>query len=279
MKVTVLPQDLNINTSAEIQVFNYKRREDVEKLKITLSKNTISFLREGVKEVIGDNKTVRLESNEFVLMKSGKCLMSEKVSNKDRVYHSVLLFFTDELVLDFLRRNDISMRTKDTFPSFYTFQYDQFLEHFVGGIEKILHWNSTNSESLLKAKFNELMHYLTAKYGTDFLLGLIYEKDNKTLRLKKVVENNLYNKLSSQELAFLCHMSISTFKREFYKLYQQTPIKYFHSKRMERAATLLKVQRCKPIEVYDMAGYENFSNFIQAFKKRYGMTPKQYQDQ
>lgn len=279
MKVTVLPQDLQIETFSKIQVYNYRRREDVEKLKITLSRNTISFLREGVKEVIGDNKSVRLEPNEFVLMKSGKCLMSEKVSNKDGVYHSVLLFFTDELVLDFLKRNLVSLQRTETFQSFYTFRYDQFLEHFVQSLEKIMHWDNANNEKLLKAKFDELMHYLSIEYGSEFLLGLIHERDDKTLRLKRVVENNLYNKLSIQELAFLAYMSVSSFKRAFHKTYDKTPMKYFQEKRMEHAAMLLKSQRFKPIEVYEDAGYENFSNFIQAFKKRFGMTPKQYQNQ
>lgn len=279
MKVTVLPQDLDIDTSEDIQIFNYKRREDVEKLKITLSKNTISFLREGVKEVIGDNKTIRLDSKEFVLMKSGKCLMSEKVSNKDRVYNSVLLFFTDDLVLDFLKNNKLYSHKKGASQSFYKFPYDQFLEHFVVGLEKLLDLNTSQNEKLLKAKFNELMHYLTAQYGSGFLVELIDQKDNKVLRLKSIVENNLYNKLSAQELAFLTNMSISTFKREFFKLYQETPIKFFQRNRMEHAAFLLESQRFKPIEVYEVAGYENFSNFIQAFKKKYGVTPKQYQNQ
>jgi AraC-like DNA-binding protein len=205
--------------------------------------------------------------------------MSEKVSNKDNVYHSILLFFSDDLVLDFLRRNEIPIHQRKASHSFYIFEYDQFLEHFVGGLDKLLELNTSHNEKLLKAKFDELMHYLTAQHGTDFLLDLIEQQDDKTLRLKSIVENNLYNKLSAQELAFLAHMSVSTFKREFFKLYQQTPVKFFQKKRMERVAALLKSQQFKPIELYEVAGYETFSNFIQAFKRRFGVTPKQYQNQ
>ena len=74
-------------------------------------------------------------------------------------------------------------------------------------------------------------------------------------------------------------MSVSTFKREFFKQYQTTPIKWFHEKRLEHIALLLRTKQTRPIDLYEAAGYENFSNFIQAFKKRYGVTPKQYQVQ
>ena len=51
MEVTVLPRDLQIETSSNLQAFNYKSYQDIEKTKINLLKNTISFLRIGTKEV------------------------------------------------------------------------------------------------------------------------------------------------------------------------------------------------------------------------------------
>lgn len=59
MKITILPKDLKIDTSSPIQLYNYRTYQNIQKTKINLSKNTISFLRTGTKEVIGDDKTVQ----------------------------------------------------------------------------------------------------------------------------------------------------------------------------------------------------------------------------
>lgn len=50
MKITVLPKDLKIDESENLQLYDYRRTEDIQKTKINLSKNTISFLRTGTKE-------------------------------------------------------------------------------------------------------------------------------------------------------------------------------------------------------------------------------------
>ncbi|WP_420152093.1 helix-turn-helix domain-containing protein, partial [Siphonobacter sp.] len=77
--------------------------------------------------------------------------------------------------------------------------------------------------------------------------------------------------------AFLCHTSLSTFKRRFAKIYGTSPNKWFLEKRMQKAAQLLKQGDYKVSEVYYEIGYENLSSFIQSFKQVYGVTPKQYQ--
>ena len=70
-------------------------------------------------------------------------------------------------------------------------------------------------------------------------------------------------------------MSVSTFKREFEKYYSESPIKWFQNKRLEYAHYLLSQEK-SPSEVYFEAGYENLSSFSQAYKTKYGVTPKHH---
>ena len=121
------------------------------------------------------------------------------------------------------------------------------------------------------------MTYLTDKKGKAFLNGLLKNHDDKIIRLINVVENNTLNKLTLQELSFLCNMSLSTFKREFSKQYQMPPSKWFQEKRLEHAAFLLKNNSKRPSDIFEEIGYETLSNFTQAFKLKFGLTPKQYQ--
>jgi len=163
--------------------------------------------------------------------------------------------------------------------SFYIFQYDDFTNNFVDSLEEVLKLPKSIQSKFLKTKFEEIMLYLVHQNSSEFLNSLVQNVDDKISRLTNIAENNKHNKLNLQELAFLCNMSISTFKREFFKLYQNTPMKWFNEQRLNHIAFMLKTKKNRPIELYEEAGYENFSNFVQAFKKKYGMTPKQYQIQ
>ena len=279
MKITILPKDLKIGESKDLQLYHYKTTEDIQKTKINLSKNTISFLRTGTKEVIGDDEIVQIGNEHFVIMKSGNCLMTEKVSDSFKVYQSILIFFSDEEVLHFLEKyNQFSSNLKN-YKSFYIFEYDNFVQNFVDSLEQVLKLPKKIQTNILKNKFEELMLYLIHQNNADFLNSLVQNVDDKISRLTNIAENNKYNKLNLEELAFLCNMSVSTFKREFFKIYQSTPMKWFNEQRLNHIAFMLKTNRSRPIELYEDAGYENFSNFVQAFKKKFGMTPKQYQIQ
>jgi AraC-like DNA-binding protein len=277
MQVTTLPKDLKINTSGGLQLFDYRTKENILKAKIDLSKNTISFLRAGTKEVVGDDKTVRIDSGSFIVMKAGNCLMTEKVSAANRIYQSILLFFTDEEALSFLEKHKLYSPGQTSRKSFYTFKYDDFIIHFVEGLEKILLLPQAAQQQLLKTKFEEIMLYLSYQDASSFLNGLVQDVDDKVNHLSSVVDSNKHNRLSLAELAFLCNMSVSTFKRAFFKAYQETPMKWFNEQRLNHAAFVLKTKRQRPIELYEDAGYKDFSNFVQAFKKKFGVTPKQYQ--
>lgn len=279
MEITVLPNDLKIDLSNNLQLFNYRNTQDILKTKINLSKNTISFLRTGTKEVIGDDKTAQINPEQFVIMKSGNCLMTEKISNSNKIYKSILFFFSTEEALTLLEKHKLYANDFKEKKSFYIFNYDDFIQHFVESLENILKLPKATQSKLLKAKFEEIMLYLIYQQGPAFLNAIVQKMDDRVSRLTNIVDNNKYNRLSLEELAFLCNMSISTFKREFNKNYHSTPMKWFTEQRLNHIAILLKTNQKRPVDLYEAAGYENFSNFVQAFKKKFGVTPKQYQSQ
>ncbi len=278
MKFSALPDDLDLQNAFEVQIFNYQVNRDFYRNKIHLTKNTISFLRIGTKEVIGNNQNVIIDNERFVIMKAGKCLMTENISSEHRFYQSILLFFSDEAAIRLLEREKIKKTTKEA-NSFYAFNYDQYIYHFVNSLEHLMRIDAKSSQQLLTTKFEEIMLYLIHREGTQFLNDIVQNPTGPANRLINVVEKNRLNKLNLQELAFLTNMSVSTFKRAFYKHYEVSPSKWFHQQRLEHAALLLRTNQKRPIEIFEIAGYENFSNFVQAFKKEYGLTPKQYQRQ
>lgn len=277
MNIISLPNDLNLEITQPVQMFDYQSVHSNHKTKVTLTKNTISFLQEGTKEVIWDSKSVTINNDDFLIMKSGNCLMTEKISAIKNSYRSVLLFFSDELLLDFLEKNDsLIQHSKDSDP-FQVCSYDGFIKNFVQSLVHVLSLEKSLQEKILHVKFEEIMTYLGEVKGIDFLYQLLSAQTSTSQRFIEVIENNKFKNLTLQELCFLTNMSLSTFKREFKKHYKTSPIKWFQEQRLENSAFILSTQKKCPTELYREMGYQNLSNFNQAFKKRFGTTPKRFQ--
>ena len=277
MKTITLPDELNLNPSLSIGVYNYESHQEISKQQILLNKNTFSFLQEGTKEVFFDNSSYSINNDQFLLMKSGHCLMTEKLSNVAEYYRSVLFFFSNEDVLKFIRKFELNPSDSDTFYSTYSFNYDSFIKRFVDSLLDISKLSKSIEKNILDAKFNEIMLYLIEFKGVNFLYSLISNSDNQNQKFIQIIESNKLNKLTIKELSFLSNMSVSTFKREFEKHFHSSPSKWFQEKRLEHAAFLLKNKSKRPSDIFEDIGYETLSNFIQAFKVKFGVTPKQYQ--
>ncbi len=277
MKTIILPDKLSLNSSLSIEVYNYESRQEISKQQILLNKNTFSFLQEGTKEVFFDNSSYLIKNSQFLLMKSGHCLMTEKLSNVQENYRSVLFFFSNETVLKFIRKFKLKPTGCSTYYSTYSFDYDSFIKIFVTSILNISKLSKSIQKNILDTKFDEIMLYLVEIKGVDFLYSLISNSDDETQKFIQIIESNKLNKLTIKELSFLSNMSVSTFKREFKKHFNTSPSKWFQEKRLEHSAFLLKNKSKRPSDIFEQIGYESLSNFITAFKTKFGVTPKQYQ--
>ncbi len=277
MNTINLPDALNLDSSGPIIVYNYESRREISKQQILLTSNTFSFLQEGIKELYSDNSSYSIDNNNFLLMSSGHCLMTEKLSEKMKYYNSILVFFTDKIISEFIQKYKLNTNSSHPVYSSYCFTYDDFSSNFVKSIYDISKYSTQYKQELLNIKLEELMLYLVSKNGTDFLHALTIKNNDHSKNFLSTIESNKLNRLTLKELAFLTNTSISTFKREFEKQYNCAPSTWFRDQRLDHAAHLLINKSKRPSDIYHEIGYDTLSSFIQAFRNKFGVTPKQYQ--
>jgi AraC-like DNA-binding protein len=288
MKVFTIPNDIfsdNVTKLPELILHDYYHTRESIKGKISAGKHIFSFLQEGQKEVHFYDKSISLTSTQAVLIPAGNCLMTEKRVLHDKQYRSFLFFFSDANLIAFRKKYSFLFTAPDKNrqedSSFFLFEQDEFIKNFIQSLQQIFQYHTTTaalSEHLLVVKFEEIMLYLCDRYGKHFLPLLASLAGSPLdLPMRQVVENNIYRNLSVEELAFLCNMSLSTFKRKFEEIYGTAPSRWFHLKKMQQAAFLLKHEKANASEIHHELGYENLSSFVQAFKKEFGKTPKVYQ--
>ena len=278
MSTITLPDELNLNSSHSIEIYDYVNIQEISKQKIVLSKNTFSFLQNGTKEVFFNNSTRLINNSQFSLVKAGNSLTIEKSYNDEMQYRSILLFFSNESVFNFIRKFQLKPQDNASYASMYSFDYDLYVKGFTKSILNISKLSKSIQQNILDAKFEEIMLYLIATKGVNFIYSLISNSDNSTQKFIQIVENNIEKKLSIKELSFLTNMSESSFKRVFKKHFQSSPGKWFREKRLEHSAFLLRNKSKRPSDIYQEIGYTSLSNFTQAFKIKFGITPKRYQN-
>ncbi|MEZ2445855.1 helix-turn-helix domain-containing protein [Chitinophaga sp. RCC_12] len=282
MKQSILPANHptadSQNTMEQVAVMLYN--PDVANIngKIELRQNLFSFLLEGQKSVQYAGSQVTINPDQFLLLSSGNCLMSEKIAAPGGRYRSILLFADNKVLADFFLRHPQAPAQKKQEAPFLVFEKDAFLINFIESLGFILASGVPPSAELRKVKLEELLLYLSEHYP-EKMQGLrnFNDETDDDLLIRQAVTANMYNTVTVEELAFLCHMSLSTFKRRFARIYGTSPNKWLLEKRMQKAAQLLKQGECKVSEIYFELGYENLSSFIQSFKQVHGITPKQFQ--
>ncbi|WP_353104087.1 AraC family transcriptional regulator [Myroides odoratus] len=275
MNLITLPNDLNLDASASIQIFDYCSSQEIARQQIVLNQYVFSFLLEGVKEVVFDDAIQVIDPSSFLLMKAGHCLMTEKLS-KHSTYRSVLFFFSKEDIQKFAQKIELNPPQVQEYQSIHSFPYDDFILRYVASLLDIDKLSTETQHRLLAVKFDEIMWYLIEAYGMDLLYSLLHHNDS-TQKFTRTIESNKHHKLTLKELAFLCNMSVSTFKRTFEKHYAESPMQWFQNKRLDYARYLLHFEKKTASEIYLEIGYESLSSFIQAYKIKFGVTPKQDQ--
>jgi AraC-like DNA-binding protein len=75
------------------------------------------------------------------------------------------------------------------------------------------------------------------------------------------------------QFAYLTGRSLSTFKRDFEKIFHTTPNRWLLEKRLEEAYFLLKKKKMKAMDVFIDVGFKDYSHFSFAFKKMFGIAP------
>ncbi|MNL11610.1 Virulence regulon transcriptional activator VirF [compost metagenome] len=89
-----------------------------------------------------------------------------------------------------------------------------------------------------------------------------------------MLQNYKFN-VSLERFAYLTGRSLSSFKRDFVKIFNATPSQWLIKKRLEEAYFLIEKKDKKPSDIYLDLGFENLSHFSFAFKKLFGYAPKE----
>jgi AraC-like DNA-binding protein len=96
------------------------------------------------------------------------------------------------------------------------------------------------------------------------------------LRAKDLADARYFEPLGVDDLARAAGLSRAHFSREFRAAFGETPHSYLLTRRMERAAALLRTTDRSVADVCLSVGLQSIGSFTSSFKQIYGMSPTTY---
>ncbi|WP_158560530.1 AraC family transcriptional regulator [Paenibacillus contaminans] len=92
------------------------------------------------------------------------------------------------------------------------------------------------------------------------------------------VKKNYHLPLTLEQMAAMVYLSPSHFHRLFKKTTSQTFIEYVQNLRMEESCKLLRTTALTIQDIASNVGYSDMQFFLRLFKKKMGVTPRQYRN-
>ena len=96
------------------------------------------------------------------------------------------------------------------------------------------------------------------------------------LRAKDLADARYAERLEVDDMARAAGLSRAHFSREFKQAFGVSPHAYLLTRRLERAASLLRVTDRSVTEVCMDVGLQSLGSFTTSFKRMYGKTPTAY---
>ena len=93
------------------------------------------------------------------------------------------------------------------------------------------------------------------------------------------IEQNFQNDISVEDIAGFCNLNRSYFGKIFRDTLGKSPQEFLISYRMSKAAELLKLTELSVGDISSAVGYLNQLHFSRAFKKIYGISPRQWRNE
>ncbi|SDP23958.1 AraC-type DNA-binding protein [Mucilaginibacter sp. OK268] len=261
-------------TAGNISFVHYQEQDSFKNIRVVFNCYAISFVINGEKAVYRPADNTVVHTGEGIVLPEGNSIMAEHTLNEHQ-YSSILVFFPASVAVAFLNKHRLNTKVAVT-PDYIKFRQTNYLAGYIKSLQTLIHEGQNLPYELAVNKVEELLLVLLQSHRSQLIALLQSNAPSPAMQLKNVVENNLFNNLTLEELAFLAHKSLASFKRDFEKTYHIAPGKYIRERKLEIARQELS-QGKNATSLYLDLGYDNLSNFSSAFKKKFGVSPKQYQ--
>ncbi|WP_234572224.1 helix-turn-helix domain-containing protein [Rhodohalobacter sp. 614A] len=220
------------------------------------------------------HQAYHMKTGEYCIIRKNHLARYKKMPEGGTIEKVVIVL--DELFLrDFQKNHEVNLHNS-SIPdkAFLSLKETDLIPNYIQSLMPYYEGHGEIDEAFSKIKREELLLILL-KTNPDLSDILFDFGTPEKIDLKAFMNQNYAFNVNLERFAYLTGRSLSAFKRDFKKIFNETPGRWLVKKRLQQAYFLITEKMEKPSEIYLDLGFEDFSHFSYAFKKRFGHPPTQ----
>lgn len=279
MRTLHVPQDLPPDAErVELPVgavLAYRNHHGVQHQRVLVSTPMVVFVRAGQKLLTVPGDTLSVQAGQMVLLPAGVHVMTETLPAAGP-YASTLLVLRQPLLQGLAHQYLADWPASPAAPVPVVQTPTPYVTGLLEALARLV--REPLDPRLLGLKVQELMLASDSPSARAFWAGAMSSAVTEgDARFRDIVTAHCFTPVGLQDLADLTGRSLSSFKRDFHRIFQSSPGRWLSEQRLGRARALLEHDACNVTEACWECGYADVSSFIRAFRRHFGVTPKQCQ--
>jgi AraC family transcriptional regulator, exoenzyme S synthesis regulatory protein ExsA len=217
-----------------------------------------------------------VDEGQMIFIPKGLYMISDCLQSNNDPFVAIVFFF-DEALIDSFIASLGKRKYEPVLVHCLMMNINDHIRLFTENLLRLYKEGSSMHNSITRAKLFEFLHLLSiSPKGEEFIRAILSLKNKEKRSIKEFMLANFSKPLSVEDYAYLTGRSLSTFNRDFKRLFNISPKQWLVEQRMEKAKLLLSSGNQHVSDAAFEAGYENISHFIKAFHKKFNISPKQY---
>ncbi len=278
-------EDLRSGAQDERIVVKYSTSQNSGVGSTKLMRNAIGCVLKGEKFIHDDDRTLRVGKGDIFFLAPGTHYV-ENVPEQNEGFEQILFYFSPEKIQQIMAtltcNSDMEAVCKDggfrgANNSVAVESASVITRSFFNSVEQLYDLGGFSSSADFESlKLTELAHVIMSHENNSIKRLLLGSLDKDKAEFERIIYSNLLCDKSIDMLAEECSRSVTSFKKEFKRIFGAPPHQWYLRQRLSYAKMLLNTTRESISQVGIICAFPNTSHFIKLFKRFYGCTPAVY---
>ncbi|ASK28867.1 AraC family transcriptional regulator [Chryseobacterium sp. T16E-39] len=208
----------------------------------------------------------------FRLTRRNTLIKFNKIPPENGEYSNISVFMDQKTLKNLSMEYDYKATKSQYNEPVFHLPANDLLSGYIESLKPYDELDKPGNEVLKNIKLKELIVILLQTHP--ILKDVLFDfTEPGKIDLESFMTQNFRFNVSLERFAYLTGRSLSTFQRDFEKIFALSPRKWLQQKRLQEAYYLIKEKNANPSDIYLDVGFQDLSHFSFAFKKMFGLSP------
>jgi AraC-like DNA-binding protein len=228
-----------------------------------------------------EKEQLTVPSKDAVLLKCGNYFSQMKSSKSKKIQEIVFIHFHPDILKKIYEKELPKIfqlpEIREENINICKINNDFLIQKYIEGLLFYFDNPSLINEEIMVLKLKEIILLLCQTKNAPIIQQILSQLFSPTdYSFKQLMDDHIFSNLSIEEFAQLSNLSLSSFKREFKKVYHNSPANYIKTKKLEMAAELLVISGERVTNIAFDCGFNDLAHFSKSFQEKFKCSPSGY---